>query len=169
MKKIIRYSINSSCSFLIAFFCHLSVSAQIPEGHFIDIDDTAEKGIKLKPYIQKKKGIYHCAVLDSIPFENECNGFKKGKPKSKCLEETFSQIISAQIMGKPDNYEGYALVFCTVDINGKIVDIGCKSYPNSVEVNEIVKSTVAKLDVVKGYYKRKIVKSRLFARVDFER
>ena len=140
---------------------------QIPKGHFLDADDSAEKGYKLKPFKQKKEGVYHYAVLTELPFENDCERRISEKQQIECAERNLKALINEKINSETE-FKGNASVYLTVTKNAKIIDIKVKSYPQSDEINQLLKEATEKIEVKAGMYKKKTVTSRLWASFDFE-
>jgi hypothetical protein len=140
---------------------------QIPKGHFLDADDLAEKGYKIKPFKQKKEGIYHYAILTELPFENNCGKELSEKEQIKCSEKHLNELISAELNSETD-YKGNVYVYLTVTENAEIVDIKVKSYPQSDEIDRLFEEATKKIEVRPGKYKKKTVKSRLWTSFKFE-
>ncbi len=143
------------------------IFGQIPKGHFLDADSTGEKGAKIKPFIQKEKGIYHYAVLSQLPFENNCSKRLSEKKKINCSEDALSELIRRNIKSNSD-YKGRVYVYLTVTEKSEITDVDVTSYPESIETNLIVKNATESLNVRPAEYKSKIVKARLWTFLVFE-
>lgn len=139
---------------------------QIPKGHFLDADDSADKGYKLKPFKQKKKGIYHYAILSELPFENDCESGISEKKQIACAERNLNRLISEK-MNSESEFKGNVYVYLTVTEKAKIIDIKVKSYPQSDEIDKLIKEATEKINVKPGKYKRKTVKSRLWTSFKF--
>lgn len=139
---------------------------QIPKGHFLDADDSTDKGYKLKPFKQKKKGIYHYAILSELPFENDCENGISEKKQIACAERNLNRLISEKLNSESE-FKGNVYVYLTVTEKAKIVDIKIKSYPQSDEIDKLIKEATEKINVKAGKYKRKTVKSRLWTSFKF--
>jgi hypothetical protein len=139
---------------------------QIPKGHFLDADDSAEKGYKLKPFKQKKEGIYHYAILTELPFENECESGISEKEQIACAEKNLNGLISEKLNSKSE-FKGNVYVYLTVTEKAEIIDIKVKSYPQSDEIDKIVKQATEQIKVRPAKYKKKVVKSRLWTKLEF--
>lgn len=148
---------------LVPFF----VIGQIPKGHFIDADDSAKKGYKVKPFKQKKKGIYHYAVLNELPFENNCGNNLSEKEQIDCSEKKLHELISEKLPSDI-NFKGSVYVYLTVTENKEIKNIKVKSYPQTKEIDNIFKEAVEKIEVRPGKYKKKVVKSRLWTSFEYK-
>jgi len=159
-----QYKIYFSIIFLLA---SLTSIGQIPEGHFLDADDTAEKGYKLKPFIQEKEGIYHYAVLDELPFENNCSNELNQKEKIECSENTLNILITDN-WGKPGFFKSSSYVYITIDENGKAVDIKVKSYPHHDEIEPMYIDAIERIEFKPAKYKGNAVKTRLWTAFDYE-
>ena len=140
---------------------------QIPKGHFLDADDSAEKGYKLKPFKQKKKGIYHYAILTELPFENDCENGVSEKEQIACAEKNLNGLISEKLNSETE-FKGNVYVYLTVTEKAEIIDIKVKSYPQSDEIDKIVKQATEQIKVRPAKYKKKVVKSRLWTKLEFE-
>ncbi|WP_431164845.1 hypothetical protein [Tenacibaculum halocynthiae] len=139
---------------------------QIPKGHFLDADDSADKGYKLKPFKQKKKGIYHYAILTELPFEHDCESGISEKKQIACAERNLNLLISEKLNSESE-FKGNVYVYLTVTEKAKIIDIKVKSYPQSDEIDKLIKEATEKINVKAGKYKRKTVKSRLWTSFKF--
>ncbi|WP_132723799.1 hypothetical protein [Tenacibaculum sp. M341] len=140
---------------------------QIPKGHFIDADDSVKKGYKLKPFKQKKKGIYHYAILSELPFENDCGSDLSEKEQIDCSEKKLNKLISAKLNSKIE-FKGDVYIYLTVTENAKIVDIKVKSYPQTEEIDKLFTRAIEQIEVKAGKFKNKIVKSRLWTSFKYE-
>jgi hypothetical protein len=142
------------------------VIGQIPKGHFLDADDSTEKGYKLKPFKQKKKGIYHYAILTELPFENACESGISEKEQIACAEKNLNGLISEKLTSET-KFKGSVYVYCTVTEKAEIIDIKVKSYPQSDEIDKIIKQATEQIKVRPAKYKKKVVKSRLWTKLEF--
>ena len=140
---------------------------QIPKGHFLDADDSAEKGYKLKPYKQKKKGIYHYAILTELPFENDCESEISKKEQIACAEKNLNRLISEKLNSET-KFKGNVYIYLTVTEKAEIIDIKIKSYPQSNEIDKIIQQTTKQIKVRPAKFKKKVVKSRLWTKLEFE-
>lgn len=140
---------------------------QIPKGHFLDADDSAEKGYKIKPFKQKKEGIYHYAILTELPFENDCGKKISEKEQIDCSEKNLKALISEKLNSEI-KFKGSVYVYLTVSKKAEIFDIKVKSYPKSDEIDKLVKEATEKINVKAGKYRRKTVNSRLWTSFKFE-
>ncbi|MDX6748124.1 hypothetical protein SHK09_15105 [Polaribacter sp. PL03] len=140
---------------------------QIPKGHFLDADDSTEKGYKLKPFKQKKEGIYHYAILTELPFENNCGKRISEKEQITCSEKNLKKLISENLKSETE-FKGSVYVYLTVTKKAEIIDIKVKSYPQSNEIDKLIKEATEKITVKAGKYKRKTVNSRLWTSFKFE-
>jgi hypothetical protein len=140
---------------------------QIPKGHFLDADDSAEKGYKLKPFKQKKEGIYHYAILTELPFENNCGKRISEKEQITCSEKTLRSLISEKLSTKTE-FKGSVYVYLTITEKSEIIDIKIKSYPQTDKIDILIKEATEKINVKAGKYKRETVKSRLWTSFKFE-
>ena len=165
IKKYIRK--QKIVFFNVLFFITFFSFGQIPKGHFIDADDSSNKGFKLKPFIQKDKGIYHYAILTNLPFENRCEKGSSEKEQIECSEEVLNIMIKKNIDKRID-YLGSVYVYLTITKRAEIADIKIKSYPQSNEINKLILDAVKKIKVRPGEYKGKKVVSRLWTSLIFE-
>lgn len=140
---------------------------QIPKGHFLDADDSAEKGYKLKPFKQKKEGIYHQAILTELPFENDCENGISEKEQIACAEKNLNGLINEKLNSETE-FKGYVFIYLTVTEKAEIIDIKVKSYPQSDEIDILVKQATEEIKIRTAKYKNKIVKSRLWTKLEFE-
>ncbi len=116
--------------FTILLLIPVFAIGQIPKGHFLDADDSAEKGYKLKPFKQKKEGIYHYAILTELPFENDCESGISQKEQIACAEKNLNGLIREKLNSETD-FKGNVYIYLTVTEKVKIMDIKVKSYPQS--------------------------------------
>lgn len=140
---------------------------QIPKGHFLDADDSAEKGYKLKPFKQKKEGIYHYAILTELPFENDCKNGISEKEQIACAEKTLKGLINEKLNSETE-FKGNVYIYLTVTKKAEIIDIKVKSYPQSDEIDKIIKQATEQIKVRPAKYKRKVVSSRLWTKLEFK-
>ncbi|WP_299112575.1 hypothetical protein [uncultured Winogradskyella sp.] len=140
---------------------------QIPKGHFLDADDSAEKGYKLKPFKQKKEGIYHYAILTELPFENDCESGISQKEQIACAEKNLNGLISEQLNSESE-FKGNVYIYLTVTEKAEIIDVKIKSYPQSNEIDKIIKKATEQIKVRPAKFKKKVVKSRLWTKLEFE-
>jgi hypothetical protein len=154
---------------ILTFLLLLPVLAigQIPKGHFLDADDSAEKGYKVKPFKQKKEGIYHYAILTELPFENDCDNGLSEKEQIDCSENKLNELISEKLTSGI-KFKGSVYVYLTVTENSEIQNIKVKSYPQTDEIDKLFKEATEKIEVRPGKYKRKTVKSRLWTSFKYE-
>ncbi len=139
---------------------------QIPEGHFIDADKTAEKGYKVKPFKQEKEGIYHYAILTELPFENDCISGLSEKEQIACSEKNLRKLIYAKLASEID-FKGNVYVYMTVTTDAKITDIAVSSHPKSEKINNLIKEAVENVIFKPAKYKDEFVKSRLWTSFTF--
>lgn len=140
---------------------------QIPKGHFLDADDTAEIGYKLKPFKQKKEGIYHYAILTELPFENDCESGISEKEQIACAEKKLNGLISEKLNSETE-FKGSVYVYLTVTEKAEITNIKVKSYPQSDKIDKIIKQVTEQIKVRPAKYKKKVVKSRLWTKLEFD-
>ncbi|AUC77240.1 hypothetical protein [Olleya sp. Bg11-27] len=140
---------------------------QIPKGYFLDADDSAEKGYKLKPFKQKKEGIYHYAILTELPFENDCETGISEKEQIDCAENNLKELISEKLNSETE-FKGDVYVYLTVTEKAEIVDIKVKSYPQSDKIDKKIKQATEQITVRPAKYKKKVVKSRLWTKLEFK-
>jgi len=140
---------------------------QIPKGHFLDADDSAESGYKVKPFIQKKEGIYHYAILTELPFENDCASGLSEKKQIKCSEMKLKALISRNFTQEME-LTGKVYVYLTVTENAQIEDIKVESYPQSNLIDDLIKKATEKIKVRPGKYNGKTVRSRLWTSFQFK-
>lgn len=141
------------------------VIGQIPEKHFLDADSSAPRGMKIKPFIQKEKGIYHYAVLTELPFENNCNEITNEREKIKCSERNLRKLIFEKL--DDIDFRGSVYAYLTVNKNKVITDISVRSYPKSEKLNEKIEEAIKKIDVKYGEYDGQEVISRLWTSFSF--
>ncbi|WP_181364032.1 hypothetical protein [Algibacter marinivivus] len=139
---------------------------QIPKGHFLDADDSAEKGYKLKPFKQKKEGIYHYAILTELPFENDCENGISEKEQIACAEKNLNGLINEKLNSETE-FNGNVYVYLTVTEKAEIIDIKVKSYPQSDEIDKLIKQATEQIKVRPAKYKKKVVTSRLWTKLEF--
>lgn len=139
---------------------------QIPKGHFLDADDTAEKGYIVKSFKQEKEGIYHYAVLTELPFENDCESGLSEKEQITCSERNLRNFMYPKLSSEI-NFKGNIYVYLTVTEDAKIIDIHVSSYPNSDSTITLVKKAIETVKFKPAKYKNKIVKSRLWTSFTF--
>ncbi|MEE3999304.1 hypothetical protein V1T75_03050 [Tenacibaculum sp. FZY0031] len=154
---------------ILTFLMLLPVFAigQIPKGHFLDADDSAEKGYKVKPYKQKKEGIYHYAILTELPFENDCKKDLSEKERIDCSENRLNELINEKLSFEIE-FKGSVYVYLTVTENAEIQNIKVKSYPQTNEIDNLFREAIEKIEVIPGKYKKKVVKSRLWTSFEYE-
>ncbi len=157
------------CRFLLTILLILPmfIVGQIPKDHFLDADDSGEDGYKIKPFIQKDKGIYHYEVLSELPFENKCKGNERIEGQLSCPEWTLGVLVGQEIKERTD-YKGVGYVYFTVTEQAEIIDIKIKSNPPSDKIDRILTEAVNRIAVRPGKYKRSIVTSRLWTKIDFK-
>ena len=139
---------------------------QIPKGHFLDADDSAERGYKTKPFIQEKEGIYHYSVLTELPFDNKCANEISEKEQIACSEKNLRELIHQKLNSEND-FKGNVYVYLTVTKNEEITDITVSSYPKSELINNLIKEATESIEVKAGKYKDEIVTSRLWTSFTF--
>lgn len=139
---------------------------QIPKGHFLDADDTAEKGYILKPFKQETEGIYHYAVLKELPFANDCAEGLSEKEQTACSEQNLRKLIYQNLSSVKD-YKGNVYVYLTVTKEKEITDITVNSYPKSESINNSIKEATKAIEVKEGKYNDEIVTSRLWTSFTF--
>ena len=141
---------------ILTFLMLLPVFAigQIPKGHFLDADDSAEKGYKVKPYKQKKEGIYHYAILTELPFENDCKKDLSEKERIDCSENRLNELINEKLSFEIE-FKGSVYVYLTVTENAEIQNIKVKSYPQTNEIDNLFREAIEKIEVIPGKYKKK--------------
>jgi hypothetical protein len=139
---------------------------QIPKGHFLDADKTAERGYKVKPFKQEKEGIYHYAVLTELPFENDCDSGLSEKEQIACSEQNLRNFIYPKL---PSNIEfkGNVYVYLTVTEDSQVENVTVSSYPNSESMNELITEALNSIKFKTGKFNDKIVKSRLWTSFTF--
>lgn len=141
-------------------------NAQIPEGHFIDADQTSERGYKLKPFIQEKEGVYHYAVLTELPFVNDCEKGLLENEQISCSEKGLRQLIYQQL-SSVSSFKGNVNVYFTVTKDEQITNITVSSFPKSDFVNDLIKEAIKSIEVKAGKYNEKTVTSRLWTSLTF--
>lgn len=139
---------------------------QIPQGHFLDADDSSEKGYKVKPFKQETDGIYHYAVLTELPFANDCTNELSEKEQIKCSEKNLRKLIYQKISSVND-FKGNVYVYLSVTKDEKITDITVNSYPKSEPINNLIKEATQSIEVKAGKYNDQIVTSRLWTSFTF--
>ncbi|WP_452226371.1 hypothetical protein [Lacinutrix cladophorae] len=139
---------------------------QIPKGHFLDADETAERGYKAKPFKQEKEGIYHYAVLTELPFENDCDFGLSEKEQIACSEKNLRNFIYPKLSSEI-NFKGNVYVYLTVTENSKVIDVTVSSYPNSESTNNLIKEALNSIEFRPGNFENEIVKSRLWTSFTF--
>nr|WP_299167138.1 hypothetical protein [uncultured Allomuricauda sp.] len=148
---------------LISLKCH----GQIPEGHFLDSDNSTTTGYKIKPFIQVEKNIYHYAVLTELPFDNDCGSNLEQKEWITCSEQNLANLIFSKL--HPDvRYKGVIYVYLTVSEQLEKNNVHVESYPESADINEEIKKLVEKLEVKTAKYGNLDVKARLWTRIELE-
>jgi len=157
-----KYKLN-----ILTFLLLIPIFAigQIPKEHFLDADSSAPRGMKIKPFIQKEKGIYHYAVLTELPFENDCVGITDEREKIKCSERNLRKLIFDKL--NDIDFRGSVYAYLTVNKNKDITDIAVRSYPKSEKVNEKIEEAIKKLDVTSGEYDGQEVITRLWTSFSF--
>jgi hypothetical protein len=139
---------------------------QIPKGHFLDADKTAERGYKAKPFKQDKEGIYHYAVLTELPFENDCDSGLSEKEQIACSEENLRNFIYPKLSSEI-KFKGNVYVYLTVTEDSKVTDVTVSSYPNSESTNNLIKEALNSIEFRPGKFENEIVKSRLWTSFTF--
>jgi hypothetical protein len=139
---------------------------QIPKGHFLDADDTAEKGYKVKPFKQETEGIYHYAVLTELPFANDCTNGLSEKEQISCAEKNLRKSIY-QKLSSINDFKGDVYVYLTVTKDEKITDITVNSYPKLESINNLIKEATESIVMKAGKYNDEIVTSRLWTSFTF--
>ncbi|GGG30898.1 hypothetical protein GCM10011344_34800 [Dokdonia pacifica] len=139
---------------------------QIPNGYFLDADDTATSGYKAKPYKQEKEGIYHYAVLTELPFENKCSEGLSEKDQSDCAEASLRNLIYPNIPSELD-FKGNVYVYLTVKKDAQIANVTVSSYPTSKTINSYIKEAIEAVTFKPGKFNDKIVTSRLWTSFTF--
>ena len=139
---------------------------QIPKGHFLDADDTAEKGYKLKPFKQEAEGIYHYAVLTELPFANNCANGLSEKEQITCSEQNLRKLIY-QNLSFVNDYKGNVYVYLTVTKEKEITNITVNSYPKSESLNNSITESIKAIEAKEGKYNDEIVTSRLWTSFTF--
>lgn len=139
---------------------------QIPKGHFLDADDTTEKGIKLKPFKQEKEGIYHYAVLTELPFANDCVNGLSEKEQIACSEEHLRNFIYPNLNSDID-FKGNVYVYLTITEDAQVTNVTVSSYPKSESTNKLIRDSIESIEFRPGKYEDKIVKSRLWTSFTF--
>jgi hypothetical protein len=139
---------------------------QIPKGHFLDADKTAERGYKAKPFKQEKEGIYHYAVLTELPFENDCDSALSEKEQIACSEQNLRNFIYPKLPSEI-KFKGNVYVYLTVTEDSKVTDITVSSYPNSESTNNLIKEVLNSIEFRPGKFENEIVKSRLWTSFTF--
>ncbi|WP_138432901.1 energy transducer TonB [Winogradskyella algicola] len=158
-----KYQLNIlALIFLVPIFA----SGQIPKDHFIDADDSVERGYKVKPFKQEKEGIYHYAVLSELPFENNCDSNLSEKEQIACSEETLRDFIYPKISSEI-NFKGNVYVYLSVTETSEVTDVTVSSSPNSETINTLVKEALNTIDFKPGKFEDNVVKSRLWTSLTF--
>ncbi|AXO79233.1 hypothetical protein DZC78_02170 [Olleya aquimaris] len=139
---------------------------QIPKGHFLDADKTAERGYKVKPFKQEKEGIYHYAVLTELPFENDCDSGLSEKEQIACSEQNLRNFIYPKLPSEIE-FKGNVYVYLTVTENSEVKNVTVNSYPKSEPTNEIIKEAINSIEFRPGKFNDKVVKSRLWTSFTF--
>lgn len=152
--------------FTFAILFPILLFGQIPKGHFIDADETVEKGYKVKPFKQVEEGIYHYAVLTELPFENDCSPELSEKEQISCSESHLRELIYQQLNSEI-NFAGNVYVYFTVTKEADISNMSVKSYPESKVVNNIIKDVIHNIKVKAGKYNGDLVNSRLWTSFTF--
>ena len=152
---------------LISLCIPMLLMGQVPEGHFLDADDSGKDGYAIKPFIQEDKGIYHYEVLSELPFENDCNGSGTAEGQLTCPERTLAFLVGQQI-NESTNYKGVGNIYLTVTERGNITNINVKTLPPSQEIEQILTDAVKRIQVRPAKFKHRTVKSRLWTKIDFK-
>ncbi|WP_299766581.1 hypothetical protein [uncultured Dokdonia sp.] len=152
---------------IFIFFVPLMVIGQIPDGYFLDADDSVEKGYKLKPFKQKKEGIYHYAILSELPFDNNCSDTLTKEEKIKCAEDTLNELIIDH-WGEPGFFKSDSYVYITIDEKGVPTDINVKSRPHHDEIELMFLDAISRVQFKPAKYKGKVVKARLWAKFEMQ-
>ncbi|WP_308992503.1 hypothetical protein QLS71_013835 [Mariniflexile litorale] len=158
-----KYKLN-----ILAFLLLVPIFAigQIPKGHFLDADKTAERGYKVKPFKQEKEGIYHYAVLTELPFENDCDSGLSEKEQIACSEKNLRNFIYPKLTSEI-NFKGNIYAYLTITEDAQITDITVSSYPNSESTNNLIKEAIKTVEFKPGKFENEIVKSRLWTSFTF--
>ncbi|WP_203293565.1 energy transducer TonB [Luteirhabdus pelagi] len=139
---------------------------QIPKGHFLDADKTAERGYKVKPFKQEKEGIYHYAVLTKLPFENNCSPELSEKEQISCSEQSLRNLIYPNLPSEI-GFKGHVYVHLTITEDSKVTDLTVSSYPKSESINKIISEVITAIKFRPGEFNEKVVKSRLWTSFTF--
>ncbi len=139
---------------------------QIPKGHFLDADKTAEKGYKVKPFKQEKEGIYHYAVLTELPFENDCDSGLSEKEQIACSEQILRNFIYPKLPSEIE-FKGNVYAYLTVNENSEVKNVTVNSYPKSEPTNDIIIKAINSIKFKPGKFNDKIVQSRLWTSFTF--
>ena len=139
---------------------------QIPKGHFLDADKTAERGYKAKPFKQEKEGIYHYAVLTELPFANDCVNELSEKEQIACSEKHLRNFIYSNLTSDID-FKGNVYVYLTVTEDAQVTNVTVSSYPKSESANKLIRESIESIEFKPGKYEDKIVKSRLWTSFTF--
>ncbi|AXP81578.1 hypothetical protein CJ739_2505 [Mariniflexile rhizosphaerae] len=158
-----KYKLN-----ILTFLLLIPIFAigQIPKGHFLDADKTAERGYKVKPFKQEKEGIYHYAVLTELPFENNCESGLSEKEQIACSEKNLRNFIYPKLSSEL-NFKGNVYVYLTITEDAQITDITVNSYPNSESTNNLIEEAIKTVEFKPGKFENEIVKSRLWTSFTF--
>ncbi|SDI63549.1 hypothetical protein [Winogradskyella thalassocola] len=158
-----KYKLNILTFLLLIPFLGIG---QIPKGHFLDADKSAERGYKVKPFKQDKEEIYHYAVLTELPFENDCDSGLSEKEQIACSEQNLRNFIYPNLSSEIE-FKGNVYVYLTITEDSKINDVTVSSYPKSETTNEIIKEAINSIEFRPGKFNDKIVKSRLWTSFTF--
>ena len=158
-----KYKLN-----ILTFLLLIPIFAigQIPKGHFLDADKTAERGYKAKPFKQEKEGIYHYAVLTELPFENDCDSGLSEKEQIACSEKNLRNFIYPKL-SSDIKFKGNVYVYLTVTEDSKVTDVTVSSYPNSESTKNLIKEALNSIEFRPGKFENEIVKSRLWTSFTF--
>jgi len=102
-----------------------------------------------------------------LPFENDCESGISEKKLIACSEKNLNGLINEKLNSETE-FKGNVFIYLTVTEKAEIIDIKVKSYPQSDEIDILVKQATEEIKVRTAKYKNKIVKSRLWTKLEFE-
>ena len=76
-------------------------------------------------------------------------------------------MISEKLNSETE-FKGNVYIYLTVTEKAEIIDIKVKSYPQSDEIDKIIKQATEQIKVRPAKYKKKVVKSRLWTKLEFK-
>ena len=118
----------------------------------------------------KKYKLNFLTILLLIPMlaiGNDCESGISEKKLIACSEKNLNGLINEKLNSETE-FKGNVFIYLTVTEKAEIIDIKVKSYPQSDEIDILVKQATEEIKVRTAKYKNKIVKSRLWTKLEFE-